>query len=89
MVFEEGLSGITLSVDRLEEALLTPDSREEGEVDSDGELSSESEGACKQQPEREEVQLTQHDKWAFYCDICSLSNPLFDTMFVVVGSEEL
>ena len=52
LVFEEGLSGITLSVDRQEEALLTPDSREEGELESDGEVISEREDVEKEEGEQ-------------------------------------
>ena len=57
-MFEEGLSAITLSVGKLEEALLTPDSREEGEVESDGEVISEAEETGRQLEEREEGEET-------------------------------
>ncbi|KAI6646722.1 hypothetical protein LOD99_12843 [Oopsacas minuta] len=57
LVFEEGLSAITLSVDKLEEALLTPDSREEGEVESDGVVISEA-GEIGQQMDIEEGEVT-------------------------------
>ena len=58
-MFEESLSAITLSVDKQEEALLSPDSREEGEVESDGELTSES-GEGKQEKDKEQQKVNKY-----------------------------